>query len=238
MPRPVIGISSYVEEASWGAWTLPAALVPLAYVRSVERAGGRPVVIPPMDDAIGETVDAVDGLVFSGGSDIDPETYGAPAHPETAGVRAFRDRAELALLEAALARDMPVLAICRGLEVLNIVRGGDIEQHLPDVVGHESHREVVGVFSEHEVAVDPASRLGAIVGDRVPTKSHHHQGPGRIGEGLREVAWADDGSVEGLEDPERRFLVGVLWHPEENDGDVSLFEALVNEARAYREERS
>ncbi len=236
MRRPVIGISSYVEDASWGAWTLPAALVPLAYVRSVERAGGRPVVIPPMEEGIDETLDAVDGLVFSGGSDLDPETYGAAAHPETSGVRTFRDRAELALLEAALERDLPVLAICRGLEVLNIARGGDLEQHLPDVVGHASHREVVGVFSDHEVAVDPGSRLGTIVGARVPTKSHHHQGPGRIGSGLREVAWAEDGSVEGLEDPDRRFLLGVLWHPEEGD-DLALFEALVDEARAYREER-
>jgi gamma-glutamyl-gamma-aminobutyrate hydrolase PuuD len=234
--RPVIGISSYVEDASWGAWTLPASLVPLAYVRSVERAGGRPLVVPPMEDGVDETLEALDGLVFSGGSDIDPEVYGAEPHAETAGVRAFRDRAELALLEAALACDMPVLAICRGLEVLNVVRGGDIEQHLPEVVGHANHREVVGVFSDHPVDVDPSSRLGAIVGNRVDTKSHHHQGPGRVGSGLREVAWAEDGTVEGLEDPSRRFLLGVLWHPEEGE-DLALFQALVEEAAAYRKER-
>lgn len=234
--RPVIGISAYAEDASWGAWTLPAALVPFAYVQAVEHAGGRPVVLPPMEEAVDETLDSVDGLVFSGGSDIDPDVYGAEAHPETLGIRSVRDRAELALLEGALARDMPVLAICRGLEVLNVLRGGDIEQHLPDVVGHHDHREIVGVFSEHEVAIDPESRLGAIVGERVATKSHHHQGPGTIGRGLREVAWADDGTVEGLEDPDQRFVVGVLWHPEESE-DFALFQALVAEARAYRKER-
>jgi gamma-glutamyl-gamma-aminobutyrate hydrolase PuuD len=232
---PVIGICAYAEEASWGAWTAPAALIPLSYVRSVVRAGGRPMAIPPMEEAVDETLEALDGLIFSGGSDIDPDLYGADPHPATNAVRPLRDRAELALLERAIARDMPVLAICRGLEVLNVLRGGSIEQHLPDVVGHENHREALGVFSEHDVAVEPASRLGAIVGARVATKSHHHQGPGRVGEGLREVAWAEDGTVEGLEDPERRFVLGVLWHPEEDEEDSALFAALVAEARVFRE---
>src|SRR5262245_20180468 len=147
--RPVIGITSYVEDASWGAWTLPAALVPFGYVRSVERAGGRPLLVPPTLAGVDETIDALDGLVFSGGSDIDPGVYGAKSHEQTNGVRPLRDRAELALLEAAISRDMPVLAICRGLEVLNVVRGGDLDQHLPDRVGNEAHREVLGVFSEH-----------------------------------------------------------------------------------------
>src|SRR5436190_1643040 len=117
--RPVIGITAYAEPSvRWGVWDLPASLVPLAYVRAVERAGGRPLLIPPSDDGIEETLGALHGLVLSGGSDLDPELYGATAHPETTGIRADRDRAELALLEAALARDMPVLAICRGSQVL------------------------------------------------------------------------------------------------------------------------
>jgi putative glutamine amidotransferase len=234
--RPIIGISGYAEQASWGAWTLAAALVPLAYVRTVEHAGGRPLVVPPFEDGVEETLDALDGLILSGGSDIDPDVYGADAHAATNGVRPVRDRAELALLEGALTRDMPVLAICRGLEVLNVARGGGIEQHLPDVVGHDNHRETLGVFSEHEVELKAGSRIRRLLGDRAPVKSHHHQGPGPIGQGLEEVAWAEDGSVEGLEDPRKRFVVAVLWHPEEGE-DRRLFEALVEEARTYRMER-
>ncbi len=120
--------------------------------------------------------------------------------------------------------------------MLNVARGGDLVQHLPDVVGDEKHREVKGVFSEHAVRIEGGSRLGSLLGDRAPVKSHHHQGLGTVGEGLREVAWADDGTVEGLEDPERRFALGVLWHPEAGE-DVKLFDALVAEARAYREGR-
>jgi len=234
--RPVVGITTYVEPAKWGAWELEAALIPFAYVQAVEGAGARPLLVPPSEDAVEETLDALDGLLFSGGSDLDPETYGAEAHPATNGLRPERDRAELALLEGALARDMPVLAVCRGFQVLNVARGGDLLQHLPEVVGDEKHREVPGTFSEHPVRIEDGSKLGAVLGDHAPVMSSHHQGVGTVGRGLREVAWADDGTIEGLEDPERRFAVGVLWHPEAGE-DMKLFEALVAEARAYREER-
>jgi len=234
--KPLVGVTTYVEPASWGHWNLEAALIPYDYVRALERAGARVLLVPPDEDGVEETLDVLDGLLFSGGNDLDPESYGAAAHPETTGLRPERDRGELALLQGALARDMPTLAVCRGLQVLNVARGGDLVQHLPETVGHEQHREVKGVFSEHGVRVDDGSRLGSVIGDRAPVKSHHHQGVGRVGEGLREVAWADDGTVEGLEDPERRFAVGVLWHPEAGE-DQKLFEALVAEARAYREER-
>jgi putative glutamine amidotransferase len=234
--KPLVGITTYVEEASWGSWTLDAALIPYDYVRAVERAGGRALLVPPSADGVEETLDALDGLVFSGGNDLDPKSYGAEAHQETNATRPERDRGELALLDGALARDLPMLAVCRGFQVLNVARGGDLVQHLPDVVGSEQHREVKGVFSDHGVKIDDGSRLGSVLGDRAPVKSHHHQGIGRVGEGLVEVAWADDGTVEGLEDPERRFAVGVLWHPEAGE-DQKLFEALVAEARAYREER-
>jgi putative glutamine amidotransferase len=235
--KPLVGITTYVEQASWGSWTLDAALIPYDYVRAVERAGGRALLVPPSTDGVEETLDALDGLVLSGGNDVDPEAYGAEAHQETNATRPERDRGELALLEGALARDLPVLAVCRGFQVLNVARGGDLVQHLPDVVGSEQHREVKGVFSDHGVRIDDGSRLGSVLGDRAPVKSHHHQGVGRVGDGLVEVAWAEDGTIEGLEDPERRFAVGVLWHPEAGE-DQKLFEALVGEARAYREERS
>jgi putative glutamine amidotransferase len=236
LSRPVVGITTYVERAAWGHWRLDAALIPFMYVEMLERAGARPLLVPPSEEGVEETLDALDGLLLSGGNDVDPGSYGAEAHPATGGIRPERDRAELALLEAALARDLPVLAVCRGSQVLNVARGGDLVQHLPEAVGHEEHRETVGVFSEHPVRIEEASRLGSLLGEHVPVKSHHHQGFGRVGEGLREVAWADDGTLEAVEDPERRFALGVLWHPEAGE-DARLFEALVDEARRYREER-
>ena len=235
--RPLIGITSYAEEIRWGVWTEDAALVPLAYVRAVEHAGGRPLVVPPSKDGLEETLDALDGVIFSGGGDLDPELYGAEPHDETDEPRTERDAAELRLLEAALDRDMPVLAICRGSQLLNVARGGDLEQHLPETVGHEQHRHEPGSFSDHDVTVAANSRLGGLLGDRAPVKSHHHQGYGRIGSGLQEVAWAEDGVVEGLEDADKRFALGVLWHPEEGE-DFALFQGLVEEARRYREERA
>ena len=235
--RPVIGITTYAEEATWGSWTEPAAFIPLAYVRAVERAGGRPLLVPPVADGIEETLDALDAIIFSGGGDLDPETYGAEAHPETNEVSPERDQAELALLEAALARDMPVLAVCRGSQVLNVARGGDLVQHLPEIVGHERHRHEHGTMADHEVTVESSSRLGAILGGRAPVKSSHHQGFGRIGGGLRASAWAEDGTTEAVEDPSHRFAVGVLWHPEEGE-DYALFVALVEEAAAFRARES
>jgi len=234
--KPLVGITTYVEEARWSHWVAPAALIQFSYVRAVERAGGRALLVPPDDDGIEETLDALDGLVLSGGNDVDPTAYGAKPHAATGGVRPERDRAELALLEGALARDMPVLAVCRGSQILNVARGGDLVQHLPEVVGDEKHREAPGVFSAHGVRVDPESRLGGLVGERAPVQSHHHQGFGRVGGGLRETAWADDGTLEAVEDPSKRFALGVLWHPEDGE-DAALFEALVDEARAYRERR-
>jgi putative glutamine amidotransferase len=233
--RPVVGITTYVESAAWGQWDLPAALIPLSYVQSVQEAGGRALLVPPSDAGVEETLDALDGLLLSGGADLDPATYGAEPHPATSGIRSDRDRAELALLEGALARDMPVLAVCRGSQILNVARGGDLVQHLPEVVGDDRHKQRLGEFSDHQVDVSPDSRLGAVVGDRAAVKSSHHQGFGRVGERLVATAWADDGTVEAVEDPGQRFALGVLWHPEEGD-DAALFQALVEEARVYRAE--
>jgi gamma-glutamyl-gamma-aminobutyrate hydrolase PuuD len=235
--RPLVGITTYLTQARFAYWDLESALVPAAYVRAVERAGGRALLVPPSEDGIDETLDALDGIVFSGGSDLDPELYGQDPHPETKGVIPNRDRAELALLEGALERDMPVLAVCRGSQVLNVALGGDLLQHLPEIVGDEKHKHTPGVFGDHEVELEPESRVGALLGDRAPVKSHHHQGFGRLGAGLVESGWADDGTVEAVEAPERRFAVGVLWHPEAGE-DARLFEALVVEAREYRAART
>ncbi|HEX3687665.1 MAG TPA: gamma-glutamyl-gamma-aminobutyrate hydrolase family protein [Gaiellaceae bacterium] len=234
--RPLIGITTYLTRATFGAWEEESALVPADYVRAVERAGGRALLVPPSDDAVEETLDALDGIVFSGGSDLDPATYGQERHEATGGIVEERDRAELALLRAALARDMPVLAVCRGSQVLNVALGGDLVQHLPEVIGDEKHLQQPGEFSEHGVALEPETKLGELLGEHAPVKSHHHQGFGRIGEGLREAARSDDGTIEALEDPSRRFTLGVLWHPEAGE-DLRLFEGLVREARDYRAAR-
>ena len=236
--KPIIGITTYAEpNVRWGVWDVPAAVIPLAYVHQVEAAGGRALLVPPSEEAIEETLDALDGLLFSGGADIDPEEYGHEPHPETNGLRPERDRGELALLRAALDRDLPVLAVCRGSQVLNVARGGDLVQHLPEVVGDEKHKHTPGVFAEHDVDVHEGTRLAELLGDRAPVKSHHHQGFGNLGDGLREAARAEDGTVEAIEDPSKRFALGVLWHPEEGE-DAALFRALVEEARAYRQARS
>ena len=162
--KPVVGITTYLTPASFGVWETTAVLVPQSYVLGVERAGGRALLVPPSEDAIEETLDALDGLIFSGGSDLDPDLYGQEPHAETNGIVPERDRAELALLTAALERDLPVLAICRGSQVLNVALGGDLIQHLPDLVGHERHKESPGEFSEHEVEIEPGSRLAGVLG--------------------------------------------------------------------------
>jgi putative glutamine amidotransferase len=235
--RPVVGITTYVTPAKWSYWDVEAALVPADYVRAVERAGGRPLLVPPSEEGLDETLDAVDGLIFSGGSDLDPDLYGQGPHEETFGVRADRDRAELALLSGALERDLPVLAICRGSQVLNVARGGDLLQHLPDVVGDEKHKHTPGTFADHDVTLEQGTRLESLLGGRAAVKSHHHQGFARIGDGLRVAAHAEDGTVEALEAPDQRFAIGVLWHPEAGE-DVKLFEALVEAAARRREERA
>src|SRR5262249_49845952 len=233
--RPVVGITTYLTPATFGAWELEAALLPVEYVRAVTRAGGAPLLVPP-GAGIEETVEAVDGIIFSGGSDLDPELYGEEAHRGTTGVVRERDDFELALMQAALARDLPILAICRGSQVLNVALGGDLEQHVPDRIGTDVHKETPGVFAEHDVEVLADSRLATILGDSHDVKSHHHQGFASFGEGLRESARAPDGTVEALEDPKRRFTLGVLWHPEAGE-DLALFEALVAEAAAYAASR-
>jgi putative glutamine amidotransferase len=183
-----------------------------------------------MLDGVDETLAFADGLVFAGGPDIDPDHYGAVASDVTAPLSPERDVAELALMRAALRAEVPVLGVCRGMQLLNVAYGGSLEQHLPDVVGHDGHRTRPGSFDLHPVRIAPDSRVGAILGTRATVSSGHHQGIGVVGDGLTVSARADDGSVEGLEDPARTFAIGVLWHPEEGD-DRRLFSALVAAAR-------
>jgi putative glutamine amidotransferase len=229
---PLIGISAYCEQARWGVWDSQAMVLPRRYADRVSAAGGIPVLLPPVPD-VAEALSQLDGLMLSGGGDIDPARYGAAPAPETGSVREERDAAEFALLAAALSLRLPVLGVCRGMQVINVARGGSLHQHLPAVVGHDGHAPVPGAFGSHAVRATPGGRLAGILGrDRADVPTHHHQAVDRLGQGLTAVAWTEDGTIEGFElDPaESPFVLGVQWHPEAGD-DPSLFLALVAAAR-------
>ncbi|MFD0903805.1 gamma-glutamyl-gamma-aminobutyrate hydrolase family protein [Actinomadura sediminis] len=229
---PLIGVTACQEPARWGMWVREAALLPVSYVRSVERAGGVPVLLPPTASlrGVGALVERLDGIVLAGGADVDPELYGAERHPETDPPQPQRDRFELALARAVVDADVPFLAICRGLQILNVARGGTLVQHLPEAVGHEGHAPVRGRMGTHAVRIAPNSLTGKVLGESADVPTLHHQAVGRLGKGLAAVAWADDRVVEAAELQGHRFGLAVQWHPEEGE-DGRLFEALVTAAR-------
>lgn len=229
--RPIIAITTYLADARWGPWDQPAALVPRGYVDAVSRAGGRPVLLPPCTDGVGESLELADGLIFCGGPDLEPRLYGQPRAPATVHLAPDRDVPELQLLSAALEADVPVLGICRGMQLLNVVRSGTLVQHLPDLIGHDGHATAPGRFDRHGVRTEPGTRTAAILGDEVVVHSGHHQGVGQVGEGLVVSARAQDGVIEAIEDPGAAFALGVLWHPEQGE-DQRLFTALVAAAAA------
>jgi putative glutamine amidotransferase len=221
MRRPVIGICTALERASWSVWNQPAALLPLAYVEAVQRAGGLAVMLPPDPLLVEDPEPAlglIDGLILAGGADLDPASYGQQAHAETHDTVPERDAVEIALVRAAIERDLPLLGICRGMQLINVACGGTLLQHLPERFGHEQHRRVVGSFdgSEHDVALTEGSLAASAANEAVHvTKSHHHQGVDRLGEGLLVSGVSSfDGLPEAIELPDRRFVLGVQWHPE------------------------
>lgn len=238
---PVIGLTTYLERAKQGVWDVRAAFLPQQYFDAVVRSGGVAVLLPPQvhasqaaDAAASAVLDGLDGLILTGGLDVQPELYGAPRHPLTDPARPDRDDWELALFRGAEARRMPVFAICRGLQLVNVARGGTLQQHLPESMGTERYRLGGGVFATNTVEVDPGSRLSALVHDEtLQVHSYHHQGVGRLGEGLVASARTDDGLVQAFEDPGDLYLVGVQWHPEENLEDRRLFAGLVTAAAEY-----
>jgi putative glutamine amidotransferase len=227
--RPLVGITSYVEQARWGVWDQPAVLLPFRYVERVEAAGGRAVVVPPAGDGVDEVLDRLDAIVFAGGADIDPAAYDEEPHEKTTGTRPERDAGEFPLMRSALQRDLPLLGICRGMQLLSVLSGGSLVQHLPDVVRHDGHRPSPGVYGLHDVRLEAGSHIARILGEQVSVPSYHHQGVASAGS-LKATGWADDDALEAVEDPDRRFTLGVLWHPEAGE-DLRLFEALVTAAR-------
>jgi putative glutamine amidotransferase len=221
--RPVVGITTYVAPASWGVWhDLDTTLLPHAYVEAVTRAGGRAVLLPP-DDLDTDVLRVLDGLVLAGGPDVGPEMYGAEPGPLTV-THPDRDVAEMALARAALALDLPILGVCRGMQLLSVAAGGALHQHLPDVVGHETHRPAPGVYGAGEARFAPGSRIAALMGDDRGIHCYHHQGVADPGT-LTVTGWAADGVPEAVEDPDHRFVLGVQWHPEVTR-DKRLFGAL------------
>jgi putative glutamine amidotransferase len=231
MTRPLIGLSSYRELASWGAWHQSADLLPSDYALAVEAAGGTPVILPPSlpyDEAAVAVIARLDGLVITGGADVQPERYDEQPHPETVIWRPDRDAWELALLDAAYTRGLPVLGVCRGMQVMAVHSGGSLDQHVPDAVGHERHNPGADSYGDTEVRIEPGSRLAAALDEPPVVACHHHQSVRRH-PGFTAVAWAQDGLLEAIESPDH-FRMAVQWHPEVRS-DRGLFKALVDAAR-------
>ncbi|MQA80023.1 MAG: gamma-glutamyl-gamma-aminobutyrate hydrolase family protein [Streptosporangiales bacterium] len=231
--RPLVGLTTHRERARMLAWDTEFAMLQRTYVDAVFRAGGLPVLLPPVADGAAQLVDTVDALVVTGGADVEPSAYGEEQHEQTIGTRPERDAWELALVRRALDADLPLLGVCRGMQILNVALGGTLVQHLPDTVGHEGHRPVVGVFGPTHVTLKGGS-TAALLGAEHDVQCHHHQAVATVASALDVVGWADDGTVEAVEVPSARFALGVQWHPEEDSSDIRLFEGLVHAIDAGR----
>jgi gamma-glutamyl-gamma-aminobutyrate hydrolase PuuD len=236
--RPLIGLTTYRERAVTGVWDTEFALLHNVYVEAVARAGGVPVLLPPQEHGADEAIEGVDALVLTGGSDVDPERYQQRPHAATTVVRPSRDDWELRLLARALAADLPVLGVCRGAQLLNVALGGTLDQHIPDAVGHQRHCPAPGVFGATRVTLSPGSALAGVLGPTATVACHHHQAIDKVAPELEVTGWSDDDIVEAVELPGRRFAVAVQWHPEQDGGDLRLFQALAAAAAVRKSEQN
>lgn len=236
--RPLIGLTTYRERAKTLVWDTDFALLHNVYVDAVARAGGIPVLLPPQENGAQEVTARLDALVLSGGSDIDPEHYQQEPHGQTRIVRPWRDDWELRLLRHALDSDLPVLGVCRGAQLLNVALGGTLDQHVPDTVGHQRHCPEPGVFGQTRVTLRAGSVLAGLLGPEVKVHCYHHQAIDQVAPGLEVAGRSDDGTVEAVELPGRRFALGVQWHPEQDGSDLRLFQALVTAAAENKSEES
>ncbi|GEP38319.1 gamma-glutamyl-gamma-aminobutyrate hydrolase [Nocardioides psychrotolerans] len=234
---PLIGLSVYREQARWGVWDQQADLLPSAYADAVSATGGLSVLLPPVDvpGAADAVVARLDGLVVTGGADVDPARYGAEPHPRTAAWRPERDAWESALLDAADAVGLPVLGVCRGMQLMAVHAGGSLDQHTPDLVEHEQHSPGGAAFGSVAVRVSAGTRLAGLVGDALDVSCHHHQSV-REHPGFVATARAEDGTLEAMEREGGRFCVAVQWHPE-TATDVGLLAGLVRAAASYGQGR-
>jgi gamma-glutamyl-gamma-aminobutyrate hydrolase PuuD len=239
---PLIGITTYVADATWSGWERRSAVLPASYFELVAAAGGRPMLLPPPSSAkdgpgagAAEVISVLDGLVLTGGGDVDPASYGEAPDPSVGGVNPVRDESERALLAAALEVDLPVLAICRGLQVLNVELGGTLHQNLPKVIDSTEHRRAPRTFGAVGITTTPGSRAAEVFGDRPSVLCCHHQSIDQLGRGLQVTARAADGVIEAVELPTAHFVLGVQWHPEEGT-DRRPFDALVSAAASYHRE--
>ncbi len=239
--RPVIGLTTYLEQAQSGVWDVRASFLPNVYIEAVSSAGGLVVLVPPQPlDAAGAdaVLDGLDGLILTGGKDVDSRRYGQEPHPTNDEPRLDRDALEDRLLERAIARDVPFLGICRGLQVLNTALGGSLIQHLPDAIGSTRYNAGGGVFTENPAVTVPGTRTAELLGERVTVPSYHHQAIDRVAPGLTVSARGDDGIIQAVDVDGLTFGVAVQWHPEEAAREDSrLFTALVDAAAEYRENR-
>ena len=233
MDAPVVGLTTYRQQAAWGVWSASADLLPTEYAAAVEAAGAVPVLLPPvtLPTAAGRAVARIDALVVSGGVDVDPARYGADPHPRTTGWQPERDEWELALLSAADEVRLPVLGICRGMQLMAVHAGGTLDQHTPDLVGHEMHSPGRDAYGTTRVETVAGSRLAGLIGERAEVSCHHHQSVASH-PGFTPVARAEDGTLEAMEAAGDRYCLAVQWHPETRL-EIGLMAGLVAAAREH-----
>jgi len=222
--RPSIGITTHGRSAT-GRFDVNAK-----YVDAVRRAGGFPVLLPPGETRPEECFEFLDGIVLTGGPDVDPKRYGGKMHAEVYGVDPERDASEIALVKAILEFDKPTLAICRGMQVLNVALGGSLIEHVPDEAGETVRHRDGKDYQSHPVAIESRSNLARILGaTRVSTASWHHQAVRKPAAGFLVVAKADDGVIEAIEHPDHPHLVAVQWHPEHTAATDALQQKLFDQ---------